>query len=137
MKKALKDYYIACNNVVSEFVGKYFGCEYILWQSNNKDCEDGYEFTAGDGYDDGETCYGEWVEKEVGGVIQIGDYFFGMNRIVEALELGASEDQLFDYYDLEIDRDGKVGYSFKNFVKYGKKQMEKVINEILGNNDKR
>lgn len=82
---------------------------------------------AGDGYDDGETCYGFWINKEVGGVIEIGDYFFSMNRIIEALELGASEDQLFDYCDLEVDREGKVGYNFKNFVKYGKEQMEKII----------
>jgi len=129
MSKALKEYYIACNNVVSEFVGEYFDCEHVDWKANHYFCNYGYEFTAHDGdiTDDGLRCSGYWESQEVGGNIEIDGYIFSMDRIIEALKLGATKDQLIEYDDLEIERNGKVGYNFQNFVRYGKDQMEEVI----------
>lgn len=69
-----------------------------------------------------------WISDEVGGVYFVNDMFFSVDRMKEALELKATQGQLFDYYHLELERKG-VGYSFRAFVKYGKEQMERIINE--------
>ena len=68
-----------------------------------------------------------WVGEEIGGVFYVNDMFFSLSRIKEALELKATQEQLFEYYDLELERPDGVGYNFKNFVKYGKNKMEKII----------
>ena len=125
----IKDWNIATNKVTTLFIKKYFGdCE-VGWIKNHYWEEDGTEFTAGDGAEDGIYLSGYWTSEEIGGTLEIGDYFFSFDRMKEALELEATEDQLFEYYDLELDRDGKAGYSFRNFVRYGKEQMERIINE--------
>lgn len=71
--------------------------------------------------------YGEdtfWVADEVGSVFFVADYFFNVNRMVEALELDATYEQISDYIDLEVEHamkeDGTpTPVNFKNFVKYG------------------
>lgn len=127
----IRDWNIATNKVTTLFIKKYFGDCDVGWIKNFYWEEDGTEFTAGDGAEDGIHLSGYWVSEEIGGVLEIADYYFNFSRIKEALELEATEDQLFEYYDLEFDREGKVGYNFKNFVRYGKEQMEKITNEKI------
>lgn len=54
-----------------------------------------------------------WVGGEVGGVLEVNDYFFKLQRMVEALSLKATFEQLIDYYELEA---GGFGKSFSNYV---------------------
>ena len=68
--------------------------------------------------------YTFWVADEIGGVFSVGDYFFDINRMIEALELKATFKQLIDYYDAEVDHhsespDMPFHTNFKNYVKYG------------------
>jgi len=63
-----------------------------------------------------------WVADQIGGIYCIADYFFNLDRIVEALELNATTDQLLEFYDYELEchelkKDKEI--NFKNFVKYG------------------
>ena len=125
--KEIKDWNIATNKVTTLFIKKYFGDCDVGWIKNYYWADDGVEFTAGDGSDDGIRLSGYWIGNDIGGTLEVCDYFFSFDRMKEALELDATEDQLFEYYDLELDREGKVGYSFRNFARYGKEQMEAAI----------
>ena len=61
-----------------------------------------------------------WVGEEVGGCLLVNDYFFNLDRILDALKYKASEKQLFDYYDKEIEfslKNKKMKYNFKNYIK--------------------
>ena len=63
-----------------------------------------------------------WVGEDIGfGVLVAGDYFFDLKRIVEALKFKATEKQLFDYYDLEIESANKgslpLEVTFENYLK--------------------
>jgi len=63
-----------------------------------------------------------WVCDRVGDVFCIGDYFFNVDWMLEALELKASAKKMFAYYDYELDclMDEKpVRINFRNYVKYG------------------
>ncbi len=83
----------ATNDLAFEFKDKYFG----------KDCTDIW-----------------WIGNETGGVLTINDYYFNLDRIVEAMRYKATKKKLFGYYDLEI----KAGY----------KKSNKSITEIIGIN---
>ncbi len=71
--------------------------------------------------------YGEytfWVADEIGGVFCVSDYFFNIDRMIEALESKATWEQLVDYYDLELEHtmehpDLPTPINFRNYVKYG------------------
>ncbi len=71
--------------------------------------------------------YGEdtfWVADEIGGVFCVSDYFFNIDRIIEALESKATWEQLVDYYNLETEHamehpDLPTPINFRNYVKYG------------------
>ena len=63
-----------------------------------------------------------WVNDDIGGVFQIGDYFFGLDRMIEALRYGATRKKLLEYYDYELELAMKIEkpkINFKNFIKYG------------------
>lgn len=63
-----------------------------------------------------------WVADEVGGVFYVCDRFFGIERMIEDLELEATFDQMNDYYDLELElamKGKKPPVNFKNYVKWG------------------
>lgn len=65
-----------------------------------------------------------WVGDEVGDVFFVSDMFFDIDRMVEALELNATIDQLIDYHDAELehcekDSDKPMPVNFKNYVKWG------------------
>jgi len=95
-KQALKNWDNATEELTKIFCKKYF--------------KDSYEYHPND-----------WVSNEIGGVIAINDYYFSFSHIKEALELNATEKQLFDYYDYSLDsalKNKKVEVNFKNYVKY-------------------
>jgi hypothetical protein len=92
MKKELLLWEKAINKLTSVFIKKYF----------DKDA---------DWY---------WVADESGGTLCINDYFFNMDRIVEAIRYNASSKKLFEFYDLELEKAKKeedMKINFKNFLK--------------------
>jgi hypothetical protein len=74
-------------------------------------------------YDDDDDCH--WVADEVGSIFSIADMFFDVDRMIQAIELNATFDQLYDYADGELEHAEKqiaMPINFKNYVKYGKKE---------------
>ena len=64
-----------------------------------------------------------WVgcPEEIGGVLEVNGYYFGLDRIVDALEINCSYELLIRFYDYEIDcnHNKKLPkYNFKIWVKY-------------------
>ena len=64
-----------------------------------------------------------WVgfPEDIGGVLEVNGYYFGLHRIVEALEINCPYELLVQFYDYEIDcnYDKKLPkYNFKTWVKY-------------------
>lgn len=113
MTKTIKQWEITTNNLVSEFALKYFGGEIITWYKGNgvqqQIADNGTDFEIMKlGYDTPENecvCIGYWVNNEVGGVLEVADYFFNLDEIVEALRLNISDTHLFSYKDLQSDID--------------------------------
>lgn len=111
MTKTIKQWEITTNNLVSEFALKYFGGEIITWYKGNgvqqQIADNGTDFEIMKlGYDTPENecvCCGVWVNNEVGGVLEVADYFFNLDEIVEALRLNISDTHLFFYKDLQSD----------------------------------
>lgn len=65
-----------------------------------------------------------WVGDEIGGIYCVSDYFFNIDRMLEALENDATIGQLIDYYDKELEyameNEGKsMRINFRNYVRYG------------------
>jgi len=62
-----------------------------------------------------------WIADQIGGVLYVNDYFFNLDRIIEAIKYDASSEDLFAYYDLELEkRHGLTngpGVNFKNYLK--------------------
>jgi len=97
--KVITNYRKACEEVAKVFVRKYYPSER-----------------------DGRYCF--WVGDEVGGVFSVGDRFYNVDRMIEALELKATYEQLSDYDDAELDAALKeppenLKVNFRNYVKYG------------------
>jgi hypothetical protein len=70
-----------------------------------------------------ETDDWSWVgcPEDIGGVLEVADCFFGLDRIVDALEINCSYDLLIQFYDYEMDCDKDKSlprYNFKTWVKY-------------------
>ncbi len=71
------------------------------------------------------SIYGKdsfWVADRVGEVFCICDYFFDTSRMIEALELKATVDELIDYHDMEVEagmEDRPIRINFENYVKHG------------------
>lgn len=85
-----------------------------------------------------ESVYGKdtfWVADEVGGVFFVSDFFFGVDRMVEALLFDASFEQLSNYYYAELEwgssgqADKPFPVNFKNYVKYGM-ELPKIEGKI-------
>ena len=71
-----------------------------------------------------------WVGDEIGSVFCIADMFFNVDRMIEAIELNATFDQMYDYYDAELehcqeDSEKPMPINFKNYIKYGFNLKEK------------
>lgn len=87
---------IATQSLAINFVHRYFG----------KDTSDVY-----------------WVADDIGIVLVVNDYFFNLDRIIDALKYNASSEKLFDFYQIELDchTDEKdMPYNFRNFLKIKK-----------------
>lgn len=58
-------------------------------------------------FPDQERCFNKldvyWGGDEIGGVFYISDMFFDVDRMIEALELDATFDQLYDYYHASVE----------------------------------
>lgn len=62
-----------------------------------------------------------WIGGEIGGIIDVANYCFGLGRIVDALEINCSYELLMRFYDYETEcyYDKKLPkYNFKVWVKY-------------------
>jgi len=93
MNKKLAAWQKATNNLAQEFCNKYF-----------------------DGADDW-----DWTGGDIGSILNVGDYFFSLDRMVEALEINCTHELLIQFYDYEMEchYDGRLRkYNFKNWVKY-------------------
>jgi len=96
--KELKQFDLACDELAIKFVNKYFGKDYLF--------DDDYYWIGSDDED-----------REV---LAVGDYFFNLDMIVDALRYKATKKDLFDYYDMEIElsyKEEKPEINFRNFIK--------------------
>jgi len=66
-----------------------------------------------------------WVADLVGEILFVNDYFFNLERIVEAIRFDASEKDLFDFYELELDCIIKGKQVDTNFYYYLKQHENK------------
>lgn len=92
--KVLINYRKACEEIAKVFVKKYYH----------------------------DACDSWWIDDEPGTVFFVGDSFYNIDRMIEALELNATYKQLYEYQDAELEAglQGKqVGISFVNYIKYG------------------
>ena len=93
-QKATNDLAKATNALAQEFCTKYFETDDWYWV--------GYP-------------------EDIGGVLEVADYFFGLDRIVDALEINCSYELLIQFYNYEMDRDKDKSLprsNFKTWVKY-------------------
>ena len=100
MNKELKQFDIATDKLAKVFIDKYFDKNYI--------------------YDD--DYYWVGTQDEDRETLAVNDYFFNLERIVDAIRYGATKKQLFDFYDTELERfskniEGEI--NFKHYLKYG------------------
>lgn len=95
MSKKLENYYSAVEDLTKLFCKRYF--------------KDTYEYNVND-----------WAASDIGGVICINDYFFGMNYIETAIKHKATKKELFDYYDYSLEnyKGKKIVISFENYLRY-------------------
>lgn len=62
-----------------------------------------------------------WIGEDIGGLLDVNGYCFGIDRIVEAIEINCSYELLMQFYDYEgaCCEDEKLPrYNFKTWVKY-------------------
>lgn len=81
----------ATQDIADLFVGIYFGEEY-----NDE---------------------AEWVADQIGGILVVHDYFFGLQFMVDALELRVTKEMMFDYYYYTMEGENHV--NFRTFVRLG------------------
>lgn len=68
-----------------------------------------------------EDCH--WIGNEIGGVCMIGDYFFDLNRIIDALRHDISIKTFFNYYDYELElahQDKRPEHNLRTYAKLKK-----------------
>ena len=67
-------------------------------------------------FEDAKDC---WVGGDVGGMTSCGDYYVGMQTIIEDIDLDAEEDAFFKWYDycLRADEFNLNIPNFKSFIK--------------------
>lgn len=93
--KVLKAYNEACDALAAEFVATYYPCE-----------------------PEGEEADCDWVADEPGGVLNVGDEYWDMSTMVQALDLNADEDKLFNWYWGSVEAPRENGFpSLKNYLK--------------------
>lgn len=98
MHKAIINWREATERVTDAFIEKYFP-------------EQGRDYTF-------------WAADEIGGVFFISDMFFNVDRMIEALELNATFEQLSEYNDAEIEH---------GYCDPGKKEVREFV--AMANDD--
>jgi len=91
--KTLQKYEKICNDLVLEFISKYY-------------CDEDIQL---------KDVYFEWVAQEVGGIACVNDEYWSIDDIVNTLRYKPTEKQLFDFYYHRIKK--KPHYNLKNFIK--------------------
>lgn len=58
-----------------------------------------------------------WIGSEVGGVIEVNQFFFDMNQIADFIRHKYTKKRLFDYYDymLEMQNKGEIPWNIKTY----------------------
>jgi hypothetical protein len=127
--KSLKNYYSAVNGLLEELLRRSGYDDVLFMKYENKkpiDCkkEEGTDFVAGDGSDDGEQISGYWVGGDIGGILVVHEeWFIKTDLLKEALELKvANLDDIFDWLDYELDLHEKGEELKINFKKWFKKK---------------
>lgn len=106
--KEIKNWEKATQELAEAFARKYYTYE-----------EDGEEYFDVDMY---------WAGDEIGDILFIDDNFYNVDRMLKALKLDATYDQLWDFTQYEISENKKRAINFENFVKLELK-LEDVIDE--------
>jgi hypothetical protein len=135
-KELLKNYYKAVNSMVEELLKKK-GYDGTTWRTYEGkyiticDTSEGTEFLAGDGSDDGGVMSGYWIGSDIGGLLCVNEeWYLSANIIKEALEIGASLDDVFEYLDYEFDcSEKKVDkkFNFKSYFKLGEEGRKEIL----------
>jgi len=62
----------------------------------------------------------DWIGGDIGGVLNVGDDFYNLNSITEAIELKMTSSQVFNYHDYDMDCNYKkeVAMNQKNWLKW-------------------
>ena len=95
MIKELKNWEKATEELKDKFVKKYFG-------------------EASDVF---------WIADIIGGTLLVNDYFFNIDRLVEAFRINCPVELFFEYYDYELEiitKNKKVDINFINYIKLHK-----------------
>lgn len=80
-------------------------------------------------FEDAKDC---WVSGDVGSITECGDYFVGMQTIIDDIELDAPEDEFFKWYDYCL-RANDLGLdvpNFKSFVKGCPRTSEETLTKL-------
>lgn len=78
MKKEILKWERLTNKITESWIQSYF-------ELSEEDCVLGLDY--------------DWVINEVGGIFQVGDYFFNFNDILTCYKLKITREQLFNWYD--------------------------------------
>ena len=113
-KDLLKAYNKAINDLLIELLERSGYSDICFYKYENgklKSCksDEGTEFQAGDGYDDGETITGYWGARNIGGLFVVNEEWFIKPEILkQAVELKtANIEDVLDYYDYEFEETEK------------------------------
>lgn len=91
----IHNYQKVCESVAREFFSKYFRTE---------------QYSVDD-----------WIGEEIGGVLNVGDYFFSLSDMVQYLQYEYTRDQLFARYDMALEQaqqaNGIAVPNIKNWLK--------------------
>jgi hypothetical protein len=68
---------------------------------------------------DEDDCY--WIGEDIGGICSIGDEYWNINNMVDALRYKVSEKLLFKwYYDVHVNEQAEVNYNLKSYISFKK-----------------
>lgn len=73
-------------------------------------------------FDDPTDTY--WIANDIGGVLEINDYFFSLNDMVNYLKYGYSETEMFEHYNYILDM-GLKNETALNIRHYGMEVLRK------------
>lgn len=90
--KLLASYKRSCDNIAKEFIKRYYT------------------------YDDGSFQDYTWID--IGGTCNIGDYYWNLDNMIDAIKYNYTEEKLIEYYDYSLEQYEKKGFNInmKNFL---------------------